>query len=65
MKGFNSFLGFLSLEAGIIFMVVFDILHFFYHMLVFFPKNGGRKVYIYYKAFDLDADLFLFYSTNI
>lgn len=65
MKGFNSFLGFLSLETGIVFMVVFDILHFLYHLMIFLPKNGGRKVYIYYKAFDLDADLLLFYSTNI
>lgn len=65
MKGFNSFLGCLSLEIGVIFIVIFDFLHLFYHMMVFFPKNGGRQAYIYHKLFDMDADLFLFFSTNV
>jgi hypothetical protein len=32
---------------------------------VFLPENSGRKIYIFHDAFDMDADLFLFFTTNI
>jgi hypothetical protein len=46
-------------------MVAFDIIHFLWHLCVFLPKDSGRRIYIFYDAFELDADLFLFFTTNI
>lgn len=65
MKGLESFLFCLSLEIGVVFMVVFDVLHVLYHFFEFLPSGSGKEIYIYYECFDIDADLFLFYSTNV
>lgn len=65
MKGFNAFLGCLPLEIGIVTMVFLDILHLAYHMMEFLPNDKGRKLYVYYRCFDLDPDLFLFFTTNV
>lgn len=65
MKSLQSFLGCLSLEAGIVWILIFDILHFLWHFFIFLPKGSGREVYIFQASFDMDADLFLFYSTNV
>jgi hypothetical protein len=32
---------------------------------VFLPEDSGRRIYIFHDAFDMDADLFLFFTTNI
>lgn len=34
-------------------------------MLEFFPAGSGRELYIFYNCFNIDADLFLFYSTIV
>ena len=31
----------------------------------FLPADKGRKFYVYYKCFDEDADVFLFFTTNV
>lgn len=61
----QSFLGFLSLEVGLVFMVLFDITHLLWHFTLFLPADRGRNIYIFYEAFDIDADLFLFFTTNL
>jgi hypothetical protein len=65
MRFFKKLLSFLTLEVGILSIVIFDIIHFLWHLTVFLPKNSGRKIYIFHDAFDMDADLFLFFTTNI
>jgi hypothetical protein len=46
-------------------MVLLDIIHLAYHMMEFLPNDKGRKLYVYYKCFDLDPDVFLFFTTNV
>lgn len=65
MSEINSFLCCCSLETGIVFMLFLDILHFIWHLFIFLPEGKGREIYIYQSSFNMDADLFLFYTTNL
>lgn len=65
IKNLQNFLYCLSLETGIVFIVIFDIIHLLWHFALFLPQDSGRRIYIFYEAFNVDADLFLFYTTNL
>lgn len=65
MKTVETFLGCLSLKIGLVCIVLFDIIHFLWHFALFLPQDQGRRIYIFYEAFNVDADLFLFYTTNL